>query len=172
MSVGLGLSMGSPLVKRLGKSNLRVIHEALSLTTIAAIFLHVASLLADSYLHPTLTEVAIPFASSYETFWTGLGTIAGWGIVLLGGSYYLRRRIGQARWLALHRFTAATWLMGVVHSLGEGTDASQIWFLAMLSVVVLPALAMLSWRLSGSLKSRSAKRSTGAFAKRRLGTNC
>ena len=43
----------------------------------------------------------------------------------------------------LHRFTALAWILGIVHSLGEGTDAGQAWFLAMTAVVVLPALALL-----------------------------
>ncbi len=70
---------------------------------------------------------------------------------MLGLSYYARRRIGAKRWRKLHRFTALAWLAGLIHSLGEGTDAGQIWFLAMLALVALPALALLAtrWLRSG-----------------------
>ena len=46
------------------------------------------------------------------------------------------------RWRKLHRFTALAWLGGLVHSLGMGTDAGQLWFLAMMAIVAIPALAL------------------------------
>lgn len=68
-------------------------------------------------------------------------------MIVLGLSFYARRWIGTARWRKLHRFTAAAWLLGLIHALGEGTDAGQLWFLAMVGTVVLPALALLTRRL-------------------------
>ena len=57
---------------------------------------------------------------------------------------------GAVRWRKLHRFTALAWLAGLVHALGEGTDAGQLWFLAMVAVVTVPALALLATRLARS----------------------
>jgi hypothetical protein len=57
--------------------------------------------------------------------------------------------IGAARWRKLHRLTAVMWLAGLVHALGEGTDAGQIWFLAMIALVAVPALALLATRWLG-----------------------
>ena len=54
------------------------------------------------------------------------------------------------RWRKLHRFTALAWLLGLVHALGEGTDAGQLWFLAMIAMVAIPALALLATRLARS----------------------
>ncbi len=79
-----------------------------------------------------------------------LGIIGGWSLILLGLSYYARRTIGAKRWRKLHRFTALAWLAGLVHALGEGTDAGQIWFLAMIGIVAIPALGLLVLRLSGA----------------------
>lgn len=148
LSVCVGLSMGGRLVKK--RSNeLRTIHEALSLATIAALLVHGLSLLGDSYLRPSLLDISVPFASSYKTLWTASGIIAFWTLAALGLSYYARARIGVARWRKLHRFTALAWLLGLAHSLGEGTDAGQAWFLAMAAVVVVPALVLLMVRTFG-----------------------
>src|SRR2546421_6392884 len=136
-SVGVGVTMGGRLWKGRGV-DLRVAHEALSLATIAAIVIHGVSLLGDSFLHPSLADIAIPFASSYREPWMAIGIIAGWATILLGLSFYARGRIGQERWKKLHRFTALAWILGIAHSLGEGTDAGQRWFLVGLGVVVLP----------------------------------
>jgi len=149
VSVCVGLLMGGRLVKRRG-IDLRVAHEALSLATIAALLVHGLTLLGDGFLNLSLGEVAVPFLGSYKTLWTTTGIVAFWMLLALGRSYYARARIGVQRWRMLHRFTALAWILGIVHSLGEGTDAGQAWFLAMTAIVVLPALGLLLTRWLGS----------------------
>ena len=149
LSVSFGLLMSTKLLK--GRTtDLRAAHDTLALATIVAILVHGVTLLGDSFLHPSIADIAIPFVSSYKTFWTSLGIVSGWSLVLLGLSYYARRYVGAVRWRKLHRFTALAWLAGMVHALGEGTDAGQIWFLAMIALVAIPALALLATRLARS----------------------
>jgi sulfoxide reductase heme-binding subunit YedZ len=126
----------------------------LALASIAAIVIHAGSLLGDHYLHSSVLDVTVPLVSSYQTLWTTLGILGGWGLILLGFSYYARKRIGSDRWRTLHRFTALAWLSGLIHALGEGTDSGQLWFWAMLAVVALPAL----WLLAARTFGRQAKR--------------
>lgn len=160
VSVCVGLCMGrSPFKRR--KADLRIAHEALSLATIAALLIHVLTLLGDGFLHPSLGELTVPFLSGYETLWTTIGIVAFWAMLALGLSYYARARIGVQRWRVLHRFTALAWLLGLAHSLGEGTDAGQLWFLAMTAIVAVPALVLLlaRWlRLSPSANMEPAAR--------------
>ncbi len=146
VSVCIGLLMGGRLLKRRGP-DLRVTHEALSLATLAALLVHGLTLLGDSFMHPSLADIAVPFASGYKTVWTSTGIVAFWALALLGISYYARTRIGVQRWRKLHRFTALAWILGIAHSLGEGTDAGQTWFLAMTAIVVLPPLVLLMARM-------------------------
>lgn len=148
VSVCVGLTMGGRLLKGRGP-DLRVTHEALSLATIVALVVHGVSLLGDSFMHPSVADIAIPFASSYREPWMSIGIIGGWLMIILGLSYYARARIGVARWRKLHRFTALAWLFGLAHSLGEGTDAGQTWFLAATAIVAVPALVLLAARMSG-----------------------
>jgi sulfoxide reductase heme-binding subunit YedZ len=154
VSVCVGLLMSGRLRGRLGE--LRVAHEALSLATLAALLVHGVSLLGDSFMHPSLADIALPFASSYETFWTSAGIVSFWTLALLGSSYYFRARIGVQRWRRLHRLTALAWILGLVHALGEGTDAGQTWFLVMVGVAVVPALALLSVRWVRRAEAASA----------------
>jgi sulfoxide reductase heme-binding subunit YedZ len=143
VAVGLLLSGRRPGVD---KRDLRPIHEALSLSALAMVGLHGLSLLGDSFLHPGLAGIAIPFAGGYRPLWTGIGIIAGYGLAALGLSYYLRNRIGAARWRRVHRFTALFWVAAIVHTIGAGSDASQLWFLTLSGIVVLPAAALLALR--------------------------
>ena len=145
LAVSLGLVMSLKFMRRRGP-DLLATHEVLSLAAIVAIVVHGVALLGDQFLHPSVADIAIPFVSSYKTIWTSLGIIAGWGLAILGLSFYARRWIGSKRWRKLHRFTAVLWLFGLGHALGEGTDAGQVWFLAMIGIVAVPALALLSTR--------------------------
>jgi len=160
-SVALGLMMSSKR-KASNKRDLRAIHEALSLTTLAMVALHGVSLLGDSYLNPGLTGIAVPFVSAYRPLWTGLGIIAGYGLAVLGLTYYLRDRIGAARWRRLHRLTAVFWLLAVGHTIGAGSDAAQIWFLAVSGALVVPAALLLGLRWLGRMGGAAAASGSGA----------
>jgi sulfoxide reductase heme-binding subunit YedZ len=123
-AIALGLMMSARRPAQ-SKRDLRAIHEALSLTTLAMVALHGVSLLFDSFLDPGIAGIAIPFAGSYRPLWTGLGIVAGYGLVALGLTYYLRDRIGAARWRRLHRLTAVFWLAAIAHTIGAGSDAGE-----------------------------------------------
>src|SRR3954447_13697426 len=156
VAVCVGLLFGGKLVK--GRPDLRHLHEALSLATIVALLVHAVALLGDSFLSPTLADISIPFVTGYQRGWTTLGIVAGWALIALGLSYYVRDRIGQQRWKKLHRFTALAWAAGVVHSLGEGTDAGATWFLVATAIAVVPALVLLAIRHLGRPAAAPAPR--------------
>jgi sulfoxide reductase heme-binding subunit YedZ len=151
-SVGAGLLIGrrGEPRKGLGGGDAKALHEALALATLFAIAIHGLTLLGDGFLHPTLFDISVPFTGGYRPFWTGIGIAAGWGLAALGLSYYARSRIGQSRWRALHRFTAAFWVLGIAHSIGSGTDAGQLWFLLAVAIPTVPALILLLGRLARS----------------------
>jgi sulfoxide reductase heme-binding subunit YedZ len=158
VGVGAGLLMGGKVLKGRGPE-LRAAHEALSIATIVALVVHAAALLGDSYLRPSLADVAIPFVSSYMTLWTTIGIVAGWMMIILGLSFYARARIGQQRWRKLHRFMALAWILGLAHSLGEGTDAGTAWFLVATALVTIPAAALLAQRTAAAGAARRNARS-------------
>jgi sulfoxide reductase heme-binding subunit YedZ len=155
VSVCVGVLMGGRILST-RRAELRVTHEALSLATLTALVVHGLSLLGDGYLHPSLGDIAIPLLSGYKTLWTSMGIVAFWTLLVLGLSYYARGRIGVQRWRMLHRFAALAWILGLVHSLGEGTDAGQTWFLASVAIVVVPAIGLLLVRLLSPLSRTQA----------------
>jgi sulfoxide reductase heme-binding subunit YedZ len=169
LAVSLGLLMSTKLIRGRG-AELRVTHEVLSLSALAALVVHAGALLGDRFLHPSIVDITVPFAGAYRTGWTTLGIVSGWAMIALGLSYYARRTIGPARWRKLHRFTALAWLGGLAHSLGEGTDAGQIWFLAMVAMVVVPALLLLLTRMTGGSPRRPAPTRAGPRRPAPIGT--
>jgi sulfoxide reductase heme-binding subunit YedZ len=162
-SLGAGVMIrGRGESRRLLGSDVRALHEALSLATLVAIAVHGLALLGDAYLHPSPLDIAIPFTGAYRSFWTGLGIVGGWGLAALGLSYYARSRIGAARWRYLHRFIPIFWALGIVHTLGAGTDAEQPWMLIAIGLPAAPALFLLLGRLLGPPEPERAGRRRSA----------
>lgn len=165
-AVGFGLVMSGRLIKG-NASDRRTIHEILALSTMVAIAVHGLALLGDSFVHFTLPGIAIPFLGSYRTLTTSIGIIAGWGMIILGLSFYLRNRIGISRWKVLHRFTALAWALGLIHTFTAGTDAGKLWFIALIILTAAPAVWMLILRLgrpsapSGGARSGRAVSAAG-----------
>jgi sulfoxide reductase heme-binding subunit YedZ len=152
LAVTAGLALGGNLGALRGRSaQIRTLHEACSIAALVALVVHGLALLGDAYLKPGIVGIAIPFAGAYRPLWTGLGIIGAYGLAALSLSYYARARIGVARWRVLHRFVALFWLLGVVHTLGAGTDAGRTWFLVLFAVVVGPPFALLAMRWGQTL---------------------
>jgi sulfoxide reductase heme-binding subunit YedZ len=129
ISVGIGLAMAGRVMRRPGLSRtLLAVHEQTALAGLVAIFVHGITLLGDSWLNPGIAGVAVPFAIGFRPAFTGLGVIAGYLALLLGLSFYARKRIGARLWRSAHRATVLVYVLGVVHALGSGTDASAVWF--------------------------------------------
>lgn len=137
-----------------GAADRRVRHEVLALSTLVAIAFHGLILLGDPFIHPGLADLTIPFVSSYRTLWTSLGIIAGWTTTAVGLSFYLRDRIGRARYAVIHRLTIAAWGLGLVHAFWEGTDAGEWWFIATAVVAVAPVVTLLGLRIAGGTLPR------------------
>ena len=129
VSVVIGLTMAGKVLRRPGLSRkLMAVHEQTALAGLVAIAVHGIALLGDPWLNPGIGGIAVPFTMGFKPLFTGLGIIGGYLAALLGLSYYVRRRIGAKLWRKAHRATVLVYLLGLVHALGSGTDATAVWF--------------------------------------------
>ena len=147
-SVLIGLAMATKMLRGRVKAPVLVkLHEHLALAGLVAIAVHAIALLGDAWLNPGPTGLLVPFAMDHEPLFTGLGIIAAYLAALLGLTFYVRRRIGTKRWRALHRLTLVVYVLGVIHTLGAGTDAATPWLQAILLLTGAPILflALLRW---------------------------
>ena len=163
LAVVAGLATGAHWLRGEPGRDLRPVHETLSLATLALLVVHGVTLLGDRFIGFSWAEIAIPFASDYQRFWTGIGVLAFWALLALGVAYYARGLIGVNRWRTLHRFTAVAWMAGIAHALAQGSDARSGWFLVLTAVAVVPVLALLAVRWHSRRAPRSPA-SSGAVA--------
>ncbi len=149
LSVGMGLAMATKVLQRPGlKRTVMKLHEHVALAALLAIGTHGLSLLGDPWLKPGLGGIVVPFAMSYRPQFTAAGILGGYLTLLLGPSFYLRRRIGPRRWRQLHRLIVLSWVAAVIHTLGAGSDAQQLWLVALVIATGIPIVYLLVLRLS------------------------
>jgi sulfoxide reductase heme-binding subunit YedZ len=154
--IGLTLAagLGGPPARRRA---LVAFHEQTALGALIAIALHGAALLGDSFLKPGLAGIAIPFVIDFKPVYVGLGIIAGYLGAALGLSFYARRRIGGKRWRNLHRATPVVYVLGLIHTLGAGTDAGSSWLRAFMLATAIPVAALLVARVRKPAKKPRLK---------------
>jgi sulfoxide reductase heme-binding subunit YedZ len=167
ISVGIGLTMAGKLMRRPGLSKkLMAVHEQTALAGLVAIAVHGITLLGDPWLNPGVAGIAVPFTMGFKPLFTGLGIVGGYMAALLGLSYYVRRRVagGAKLWRKAHRATVVVWMLGLVHALGAGTDASAVWFRWWVMVTTPVIGGLFVYRV---LSARAKKQARAAAARRR-----
>jgi len=170
LSVLLGLAMAARVVPASRKRGAVALHELVAMVALLAIAAHGAALLGDHWLRPGLAGITIPFALGYRPGFTASGILAGYMALLLGPSFYARRRLGARRWRRLHRATPLVWVLAVVHTLGSGSDAGTLWLRAVVLAPVVPLAYLLVLRVLGGGRRSPAPRSPRALPVRRLTT--
>jgi sulfoxide reductase heme-binding subunit YedZ len=148
LSVGVGLALAGRISRRPGlPGQLKRLHESLALAGLIAIVLHGLLLLGDSYLKPGIAGIAVPFVLTSQPVWTGLGIIGGWLTAVIVASFYVRRWIGVKMWRWLHRWTLVAYLLGIVHTLGSGTDAGSAWLVGLIVLTAAPVAILTTLRV-------------------------
>jgi predicted ferric reductase len=103
------------------------LHEFISLLGLGFALFHALILLGDRYIGYTLVQVTIPFASSFEPLWVGLGQVSFYAMLIMTLSFYLRSHIGQKTWRSLHYVSFLTYMIALLHGLTAGSDVSLAW---------------------------------------------
>lgn len=119
------------------------VHEALGIGVVVAIGVHLAAFAVDGFYSAGLGAF-VPFASPYRPLAVAAGQVAGYGLVALSLTFYLRKRWGTQRWRAAHHVIPVFWALAVVHGFFAGSDALKPWFVVSVAAPVAVALLMLA----------------------------
>jgi sulfoxide reductase heme-binding subunit YedZ len=151
--LGVASRSGRPLpgLGRVGTSDL---HRTAALTGTGLIVVHVTSLLLDPYAQLRLVDVVLPFLGASNPLWLGLGTLAVDLLAVVVVVSLLRYRVGPRVFRAVHWATYAVWPSALLHTLGNGTDATTIWLRVTAGLCSLAVLGVVGWRLAPSYEGR------------------
>jgi sulfoxide reductase heme-binding subunit YedZ len=145
--VSLGLALGGKAQnRRWPRFSVEDIHRFGGLLVGSLIGVHVLAIAADSFLPFSLTQLLVPFASTYRPLWTGLGIAAAELLVALAITNRYRRRLPYGFWRKAHYLNFAVWGFASLHGLMAGTDRGTVWLAILYGVSVATVLMLLLWR--------------------------
>ena len=148
--VSLGLTLGGKAQsRRWPRFSVEEVHRFGGLLVGSLIGVHVLAIAADSYLPFSLTQLLVPFTSSYRPLWTGLGIAAAELLVALAITNHYRRRLPYSFWRKAHYLNFAVWGFASLHGLMSGTDRGAPWLAILYGVSVATVLMLLLWRFGG-----------------------
>ncbi len=129
LSMALGLGITNKMARLWpGAPAAFAIHEYVSLLGLAFAVFHALILLGDHYINFTIAQIFTPFSTlDYRPTWTGIGQLGFYVWLIVALSFYVRSSIGQKTWRVLHYLSFGMYVMGLLHGLFGGTDASAIW---------------------------------------------
>jgi sulfoxide reductase heme-binding subunit YedZ len=125
------------------------IHRQISLLVIGLILVHAVATVFDAMGDGWLSAF-VPWQQSWTeaTFAYNLGIFALYVAVLVGPTYYLRRRIGPVRWRFVHRFALLVYILSVWHTLLLGLDVNYYpWARPLTWLAQIPLLVLFIRRL-------------------------
>lgn len=128
-SMAFGLTITNKMARLWpGAPTAFAVHEFFSLLGLAFAVFHGLVLLGDHFINFTFAQIAIPFATNnFKPLWVGIGQISFYVWAIVTFSFYIRSRIGQKTWRALHFASFLTYVAALAHGLMSGTDTSTLW---------------------------------------------
>lgn len=119
-----GLLVSSKLLGRLVKAKpLTWFHESLGIVALIATGVHIAVLSVHEYVDFTWIEILVPGASDWRRGAVAFGIVSLYGLVVVVGSFYIKKHIGQKVWRLVHFTSFGVFLAALIHGVGAGTDA-------------------------------------------------
>jgi DMSO/TMAO reductase YedYZ heme-binding membrane subunit len=119
--------------------------------------LHLAGLVADSYVHLGAADLLIPFASSWRPGAVALGVVAMYLLAAVELSSLLMRHLSRRAWRRIHLSSYGAFWLSTFHLGTAGTDASHpLSRVAVALTIAIVVFLTLVRALSGRGRSRTA----------------
>jgi sulfoxide reductase heme-binding subunit YedZ len=118
-----GLLVSSKLLGRVVKAKpLTWFHESLGIAALLATLVHVVVLSSHEFLEFTWVEILVPGISDWRRGAITFGIVSLYGLVIVVGSFYIKKHIGQKTWRLIHFTSLGVFLGSLIHGVSAGTD--------------------------------------------------
>ena len=128
----------------------QAVHRNVALLSVLLLAAHVVTAVADTFVDIKWWQALVPFGASYKPLWLGLGTASLDLMAALILTSLLRSRMRHRSWRVVHLLSYLSWLLGVLHGVGIGSDMSvqDPWGLVVVAACVVVVLVAATWRVS------------------------
>jgi methionine sulfoxide reductase heme-binding subunit len=161
LSVVLGVvDVGRYTTARMPRFIVDGMHRSVSLLAVVFLIVHILTAALDSFASIPLIDAFVPFAGSYRPLWLGLGAASFDLMLAVVITSVLRRRLGYRAWRLTHWLAYASWPLGLLHTLGTGSDVKQEWMIAISGGCLAAVLGAVCVRVASGWPGRVGIRST------------
>lgn len=122
------------------------LHRNASLFALALLTIHILTAVIDPYVSIGWLSVVVPFSSSYEPLWVGLGALAIDLTAAVVVTSLLRMRIGLKLWRMVHWLAYAAWPVAAAHGIGAASDLQSGVLLEVVVVTMALVVGAIIWR--------------------------
>ncbi len=145
----LGLLTSGRVGSTFARTAILRMHRSLTVAVLVFTAVHITTSIVDGYVDLNAADAVVPFGSTFDGFWIGLGAIAVDLLLAVGVTSALRRRIPARLWRAVHFTAYGLWPIAMLHGWGtSGGDSSAAWML-ITDIVCIPAVVIaLIYRLA------------------------
>lgn len=105
------------------------LHKWFAALSIAGVAIHLAALVADSYVEFGWRELAVPMASTWQPGAVAWGIIATYFLITIQLTSLLLKKLPRRFWYLVHLTSYVMFAMTSIHAFAAGTDASNDLFL-------------------------------------------
>lgn len=146
----------------LDRATVLELHSRWAVAALVATALHVLAIVADPHSGVSPLAVLIPFASERLTGPVAVGTLALWGMAMIGVSTAAFRNLPRWLWRAVHASAFGVFVLALVHGLAAGSESSLPLVQGMYAgtgAVLLGAIiqrALLAWQ-SNQIRARRSR---------------
>lgn len=123
------------------------LHRALGAMSLAMVVVHLAALIADSYVEFTILDVIVPFTSDWKPWQVALGVFALWGLVVVEATSLAMKRLPKRLWRGVHLTSYLTFLLTSLHGTFAGTDATNSMYVATSTLTTFALVAAVIYRI-------------------------
>lgn len=132
------------------------LHQDLAAIGLGMAGIHGALLGLDASMPFSLAQIAVPGLAPYAPLAVGVGQAAFYLAAVVTASFYVRARIGQRAWRALHYVTFLAFAGATVHGIAAGTDSGQGWAQGLYIGALTLVSFLLTYRILVSVLERLA----------------
>ncbi len=137
------------------------LHRFLGGLAVIFVGVHVAGIVADSYVHFGLADLLVPFEASWHPLWVAWGIVSMYLMLAVELTSLTRRYLPTRVWRRIHTLSLPLFLCATVHFVMAGTDAGNPF--AVLGIVISSvAVAGLVFRRVAHSRPEPPRRSEGS----------
>ena len=124
------------------------LHQDLASIGVGLAGIHGVLLGLDHSMPFSLAQIFVPGQARYAPVGVAFGQVALYLMAVVIASFYVRRRIGQRAWRALHYLTFLAFVGATVHGIAAGTDSSAGWARTLYLVSATVVTSLFGYRIA------------------------